>query len=171
MGNITYPSISSFVSAHASDDQQGEFPVDSSPGQLGPGTYLNVTPKLGEKLIWSQVGCPSLHHLGSVILHRVSYLCWIFWVSCAFHFRRLTPGRWPGICCGDVAVCVSVVLMCLIIMRPSPVSSPAVLVFGTECEPNSLRGSPSLWASDGRGVRKSRKIRPINRGHSPEGSS
>jgi len=41
----------------------------------------------------------------------------------------------------------------------------------TKYEPNSSRGFPSLRASNWERVGKSRKIRPINRSHSPKGSS
>jgi len=74
-------------------------------------------------------------------------------------------------------VCVSVTLMyCAkttesIIMRPSPDCRTAILVFPYQIWPDSSRGFPSLKVSNGRGLGRSRKIRPINRSHSPEGIS
>jgi len=90
--------------------------------------------------------------------------------------RFLPPDAvcWRGFCYGDVAVCVSVTLMyCAqttesIITRPSPDSSPAILGFPHQIR---TRGKPLNGVSNGRGVGKSRQIRPINRSHSPEGSS
>jgi len=80
--------------------------------------------------------------------------------------------RWRGICCGDVAVCVSVWLsVCLsvtltccaqttesIIMRPSPDCSPAILVFPHQ-----------IWTRQLEGLEE--KMRPINRSYCSEGSS
>jgi len=63
--------------------------------------------------------------------------------------------------------CLSVTLMyCAkmtesIIMRPSPDCSPAILVFLYHIWTKYLKGIPSQRASNGRGVGKSQKIRPI----------
>jgi len=71
-----------------------------------------------------------------------------------------------------MATCLSVTLMyCAqttesIMMRPSPDCSPAILVFA-----HQVWEYTSFMASNGRGIGKSRKIRPINRNHSPVGSS
>jgi len=103
----------------------------------------------------------------------------------SFYKSFLPPDamRCRGICYGDVAVCLSryvagctsVALMyCAqttssIIMRPLQDCSTAILVLFYKHEADSSRGSPLLRASNGRGVGKSRKIRPINGSHSPEG--
>jgi len=87
------------------------------------------------------------------------------------HFYSPTQCRWCLCVCHVNVLCPK---------RPcrssctSAACSPAVLVFLYLYEPDSSRGYPTLRASSAsnrRGVGKSRKIRPINRSHSSEGST
>jgi len=81
--------------------------------------------------------------------------------------ERSALGRY---CCGDVAVCVSVTLMyCAkttesIIMRPSPDSSRAILVFPSH-EPGNWRaeGIPFIESVKSEWGRYMSKNRPLNR--------
>jgi len=86
--------------------------------------------------------------------------------------------HWRGTCYGDVAVCLSVMLMYRaqtnesIITRPSPDCSPDILALSYQIyEHDSLTVSSSMRAPNGRRVRKSWKIRPINHRYSPDGSA
>jgi len=81
------------------------------------------------------------------------------------------------LCVCHVIACVSVMLMCFaqttesIIMQPSRDCSLAILVFPYQIWTRPLVEIPPLTASGGKGVGKSRKIRPINCSRSPKDRS
>jgi len=56
-------------------------------------------------------------------------------------------------------------------MQPLPDCSPAILVFSIPNMNPIARGDPFVEGVKWERVDKSRKIRPINDGHSPDGSA